>query len=88
MTEYDVRNEQRRAITELRDVQNDLRIARLRISSAVQLLEDLARPDLVDLNTLSFLADIGQHVRQVQVELRIAVASVDIDAPLPVAATV
>jgi hypothetical protein len=88
MSDSDQRMEQRHAIEELRDVQNDVRLARLRILSAVQKLEDLGRPDLISLGTLTFLADSAQHVKEVQVELRLALASVDIDAPLPVPATV
>ena len=88
MTAFDQRQEQRHALEELREAQNNLRIARLQITSAVQLLEDLARSDLVHPNITWFLADTGQHIRQVQDELRVAVAGVDIDAPLPSAATV
>jgi hypothetical protein len=88
MTDSDQRMAQRRAITELHDVQEDLRCARLRILSAVQKLEDLARPDLLSLGTLTFLADSAQHVKQVQVELRLALAGIDIDAPIPDRVTV
>lgn len=71
------------AIDELRSAQDDLRMARLRVSSALQKLEDLNRPDLVDLTTLAFLSETGDRLKEVQIELRAALAGLDIEAPIP-----
>lgn len=70
------------AIDELRNVQDDLRMARLRISSATQKLEDLNRPDLVESTVLTYLSSTGDRLKEVQIELRVALAGLDDEAPV------
>jgi hypothetical protein len=70
------------AIDELRSAQDDLRMARLRVSSAAQKLEDLNRPDLVESTVLAYLSNTGDRLKEVQIELRVALAGLDDEAPV------